>query len=944
MPSAEYFNLSADGEGVHPTVEQQARSSDLILHRIGQTLGSWAALCRYRSDRTTRCGPEAGTTITGPPGLDRRTRSRLRHTIYGPQPPVERIRSRECVKNRLRRWLGSSVLFLTTVLAVSVAGQEERHAFGDPTLWQWAPSRTYHVEKYKLRLRFDEPKGEVFGDELITLRPFRSDFQKFYLDSSELTIDSVTLERGHSAPVKLTYSGEDPRLWITLDRSYDAAHALNVRIVYHGFPRTGLFFVNPTPNYPDWPREVFSQGDPELNHYWFPCWDYPNDMAPSETITTVPEGQTVVSNGKLVNVTRSAGQVTYDWVESIPHSSYLISIAVGPWHKFSDKYKDKPVDYYVPATVDEATARRSFHLTPDMIDFFSHATGVEYPYEQYAQTTVQNFIFGGQENVSATTLTDGTLHDERSDQDYPSTTLVDHELGQEWFGDYVQGHDWANIWLNEGFATYLEALYAQHHESYDAYRFEIYNDQLAEQAEDSDAYRRPIVDHHYSDPLDMFDATTHQKGAAVLEMLRYVVDGPEAMSHPASQDEVLFRAFHQYLVAHHEQSVDTPELIESIRTVTGQELGWFFREWVFMAGRPDYRVEARYDAATKTEKITVEQTQPTDAETPIFDMPIELAFFGAKGEQKKIQVLDHLQQQVFELPLDFEPRWVDFDPDDFIDKTVQFDKSLDALIGEAEKDPSMMSRLWAVQQLGAPILEFGAKTLANNDARVEALSQVLGSDEFYAVRAAAATSLGSIGTERAKAVLLSALQQPDSRVRTAVAEALAGLATDQAVYSALVNALHTDASYAVEAAAAKGLGKSGAAQAFDVLKAEVLTKPERHVMQGTFAGLVATKDPRAVEVLLAQAQPGVAERIRVSALTALESLKEVVTPKQLEELTEVVRAALHDPFYATREAGEELVGVFDLIQFEAEVQAEAQGAPMAMQRDPATQVLKQLHH
>ena len=177
-----------------------------------------------------------------------------------------------------------------------------------------------------------------------------------------------------------------------------------------------------------------------------------------------------------------------------------------------------------------------------------------------------------------------------------------------------------------------------------------------------------------------------------------------------------------------------------------------------------------------------------------------------KASRNKIQVRNNLQQQEFELPLDFEPRWVDFDPDDFIDKTVQFDKPLDALIAEAEKDPSMMSRLWAVQQLGAPTLEFGAKTLANNDARVEALAQVLGSDGFYAVRAAAATSLGSIGTDRAKAALLSALRQPDSRVRTAAAEALASLATDQAVYGALVNTLHNDASYAVEAAAAKGFG------------------------------------------------------------------------------------------------------------------------------------------
>jgi hypothetical protein len=99
-----------------------------------------------------------------------------------------------------------------------------------------------------------------------------------------------------------------------------------------------------------------------------------------------------------------------------------------------------------------------------------------------------------------------------------------------------------------------------------------------------------------------------------------------------------------------------------------------------------------------------------------------------------------------------------------------------------------------------------------------------------------------------------------------------------------------------------------------------------------------------VEILLAQAQPGVPERIRLSALAGLESLKEVVTPSQVPELTEVVRAALHDPFYFTQEAGEELVGVFSLSQFEADIQAEAQRAPMAMQRDPAQKVLEQLHH
>lgn len=830
------------------------------------------------------------------------------------------------------------VLLLPQIIAISVSTGEQApsHVFGNPGVWHWPPSRTVHVENYKLRLRFNEPKGEVFGDESISLRPFESHFLKFYLDSSELTIDRVTLEKPQGTSVELASTSQVDRLWITLNHEYSARSLLTVRIRYHGFPRTGLFFVNPTPDYPKWPQEVYSQGEPELNHYWFPCWDYPNDMSTSEIVTTVPDGQIVVSNGKLAKVTRSGGQVTYDWVESVPHSSYLISIAVGPWRKFSDKYEDKPVDYYVPKTIDETTARRSFHLTPDMIDFFSRATGLDYPYEQYAQTTVQNFIFGGQENVSATTLTDRTLHDERAEQDYPSTNLVSHELGQHWFGDFVQGRDWANIWLNEGFATYLEALYTQHHEGYDAYRFEIHRDQLTAQEEDRSRYRRPIVDRHYADPLDMLDATTHEKGAAVLDMLRYILDGSDAASRPASQNELLFEALHQYLTAHRGQSAETSELIESIRTATGAELGWFFHEWVFMSGWPDYRVAATYDTARNVERVTIVQEQQTNSETPIFDMPIELAFYSADGEARRVQVRDNLQRQDFEIPLEFEPQWMDFDPDGFIDKTLQFPQPVTALVAQAEKDPSMIGRLWAAQQLGTT-------TPDDKDEQVEALTHVLGNDPFFGVRIAAAKSLGHIGTENAKETLLSALHQPDSHVRTAIVEALGNFSKEQSVYSALLKALHEDSSYSVQAAAARGLGNSGLAAAFESLHAEVMANPEAHVMEATLAGLAATKDPRVAKILLDQAKPGVPERIRLSALTELKRLKEGVGQNQVPNLIEVVRAALRDPYYLTREAGEELVGAFHLTQFETDIQTEAQGAPMAMQRQSAQQVLEQLH-
>ncbi|HEV2617537.1 MAG TPA: M1 family aminopeptidase [Candidatus Acidoferrales bacterium] len=832
----------------------------------------------------------------------------------------------------IRMILCYGFIFAVTLTAPARMATPDAHVFGDPTVWQSAPSRTYHVENYKLGIRFNEDKGEVFGDEVVTLEPFRPHFEKFFLNSAELTIDAVSLE---PSKVKLKFSTEDSRLWITLDRQYDAKERLRVRILYHGLPRTGLFFINPTTDYPKWPREVYSQGEPEFNHYWFPCWDYPNDMSTSETVTTVPEGQSVVSNGRLVQVTHAAGAVTYDWVESIPHSSYLISIAIGPWRKVTDHYKGIPVDYYVPRSASEAQARRSFHLTPDMIGFFSRATGLVYPYEQYAQTAVHNFIFGGQENVSATTLTDWTLHDERADQDYPSTGLVSHELGQHWFGDYVQSGDWADIWLNEGFATYLSALYTQYHEGTDAYRFEIYQDQVAAQMQDRNDYLRPIVDGHFTDPLQMFDAITHEKGAAVLDMLRYIIDGDIAASHPASQEELLFQSLHRYLAAHREQTADTADLIAAIRETTGLELGWFFREWVSMAGQPDYRVQSKYDSLNKIERLTVTQIQQAAGVPHIFEMPIEVGLYGPHGQQKKIQVRDDSRQQEFDVPLDFAPEWVDFDPDDFIEKTVQFEQPIASWIAEAQKDPSMMSRLLAVQQLG------GAAQ-ADREASAEALMRVLENDEFYGVRAAAATSLGKLGGSLAKRPLLLALQQPDSRVRAAAIRALGPYAQQAEVYDALVKELRADPSDACEGAAAGVLGQSGKTDAVRVLREALATGLDIHVRQSVLGGLAETKNSQVTEILLAQAQPGVPEQVRLAALSALAEMGAEVKQAHKLELDKVVRASLHDPFLLVRQAGEKLVGAFGLTEFRTLIQENAQRAPMAFQRDAARRILSQL--
>lgn len=807
-------------------------------------------------------------------------------------------------------------------------------AADNPSRWQWPPNRNYHVVNYKLTLRFNQPRGEVLGDEVVTLRPLLANFRKFYLDSSELTIESVALLRGTQGLLHLRYTVDGSRLWVTLDHIYDANHSLNIRLVYHGFPRTGLYFINPTPDYPNAFQEIYSQGEPESNHYWFPCWDYPNDMATSETITTVPEGQTVVSNGKLVSVKHSAGQVTYDWVERVPHSSYLISLAIGPWNKVSDTYDGKPVDYYVPKSIDEDTARRTFHLTPDMLRFFSTVTGVEWPYEQYAQTTVHDFLFGGQENVSATTLTDWTLHGKKADRDYPSTNLVSHELGQQWCGDYVQGRDWANIWLNEGCATFLDALYTQYHAGNDEYRFEIYNYQIGEQAEERTNPQRSIVDRHYTDPMQMLDEITHEKGAAALDMLRFVLDGASTALHPPSSQEPLLRALHYYLTTNRTHSIDTHQLLDAVRAVTGQEVGWFFREWVYMTGYPDYRVTADYNPDEKVETIVVVQTQHIDSKTPAFDMPIDLAFYGSDGQQQQVQIHDDKREQEFRISLGFRPVWVDFDPYDFIDKTLHFEQPVAAMTEAAQHDPSMMARLWAVQQLGTvkhPL----------SDEVIDTLARVLSQDQFYGVQVAAATNLAETGSSRAKSILLSELQEPDDRVRAAVVTGLGRYATDPNILAVLLDTFRHDHSYAVNAAAAEQIGKSKNPRAVDILAAAATQKPDVHVMLAILDGVAATNDTRAADFLIAESQPGIPKRIRLRALTELAGMKPTEQLEHSEKLAAVTAAALRDPFFLIQGAGENVAGAFRLIQFRSEIEKVASDAPTIMQRDAAARILYQ---
>jgi aminopeptidase N len=418
-------------------------------------------------------------------------------------------------------------------------------------------------------------------------------------------------------------------------------------------------------------------------------------------------------------------------------------------------------------------------------------------------------------------------------------------------------------------------------------------------------------------------------------MMRYVLDGDAAMQSPASQQETLFQGLNYYLTTHAARAADSTELLRSIWTRTGHELGWFFDEWVFHGGHPDYLVSATYDPVRRMEVIKVTQTQKVNANTPVFEMPIDLAFFGAGKQRGETRIQDDAAEQEFTIPLSFAPRWVDFDPDDVLYKTVVFDKTDDELSGEARRDPHMMSRLWAAQQLGVKLRQ-------DQSCCVQALKDVLDGDSFYGVRLQAAASLGEGKSEQAKQALLDAMSQSDSRVRAAAVSALGNFLGDRAVVDILLKALRDDPSYAVQAAAAVQLGRSGDAHAFAALRSESKSNLQEIVAVGILDAMAASQNPQAARVLLDYAQPGTPQRVREHALSDLPSLKSQLQRLDGRALVRTVGDALSDPYLPVHEAGAHLVDVFKLTQFAPVIERDARQAVIMDDRNDARHTLRDL--
>jgi aminopeptidase N len=743
---------------------------------------------------------------------------------------------------------------------------------------RYTPDRLVAVEHYRIELDVQVPERMIEGSCAITVTAIQDEVRTVELDAVDLNVRSVT---SGAAAADFSYDGK--RLRIGLAAPLVAGQRTTLVIEYSARPRRGLYFVGPDDAHPNRRHQVWSQGQDEDSRHWFPCFDTPNEKSTSELIATVPDTWFALSNGALVSVSPDASRGTsrFHWRFDVRHSCYLITLAAGELSEIAERWEGVDVSYYVePGREDDA--RRALGRTPEMLACFSERFGLRYPYTKYAQVCVSEFIFGGMENTTATTLTDTVLFDARAALDFDNEALVAHELAHQWFGDLVTCRDWGQGWLNEGFATYSEYIWREWGHGRDEAFIELLD--WADQyfGEDSKRYRRAVATNVYDEPIDIFDHHLYEKGGLVLHMLRTIVG-----------DQPFWRTLAHYIQKHRTSVVETRDLARAVEETTGRNLDWFFEQWIHKAGHPELKVEYSHDADQRLARFAVRQTQKVEGETPLFRLPLKVRF--RIGDRDVILPLEVKEaNEVFFFPVEEAPTQAIFDTGQPTLKKADVDKPRPLWLAELAGATEAADRIAAAKAL----------VKHTSDDAVAALDRALGSDPFWGVRAAAADTLGQHRSSAARDALARALGEPlHPRARRAVVKALGSFRYDEIAAAALEAVVRAgDPSYFVEAEACLALGRTRSPRAPEALRAALTRDSHLDVIrQNIYKGLAEVRDDTAIPLLLDATRYGRVSQGRRAAIHALASLTIGRNDREARNIRERIEELLFDPDFRVQQ-------------------------------------------
>jgi aminopeptidase N len=766
------------------------------------------------------------------------------------------------------RWRTNQQWFpLAALLAVLLAATHTRA--DEP----YARSRDYDLQHSKIALRFDLENKKVIGDVTHSLSVLRDGTTRIWFDSAGLSIESVSVNK---APAKFETTAE--KLIVPLPAAANAGEKFEVEIRYQGKPSKGLYFILPDKDYPDRPSQIWTQGESEDTRYYLPTYDYPNDRLTTETILTVPTSWLTVANGKLVNVAEAGkGMKTWTWKESVPSSTYLITVVAGEFEEVKDSWHGIPVTYYAPKGRGDRLSL-NYSRTPAMIDLFSKKLGVDYPWEKYSQAMVDEFVAGGMENSSATTNTSNSLVHPKLVPEYVTgqDELISHELGHQWFGDLVTCKDWGNVWLNEGFATFLETVWTEAHFGKVEADISRWNN-AREWFDETHLYKLPMVRHDFDDSGE-FDGNAYTKGGWVLYMLRQELG-----------EDAFYRGLKHYLEVNRGKNVVTADLAKAIEEASHVNVDRFLAQWAYAAGAPKFDLSYTYDADKKQVALTVKQTQKREGRVGVFRVPVEVEITTASGPKLfPITVSEAAKTYLF--PATSAPLMVLFDKGGQVLKSAEFHKEKKEWFYQLKNASEFADRADAIVALGK---------LKSDDDVIAALGDALRSDKVWGIRALAADTLGHVDTPAASKLLLSVL--PDAKepwVRSRIVSALGNFSDDTAIEAKLESIAHDDNSYRARSSALQAIARLKSPNALATLQAAVAAdSPNGFLRNAALRAFGPLGDDQAVPLLLDWAAAGKPMDSRTAAINSLGRLE-----KDNKDITKQIATYLSEPHFPVRMA------------------------------------------
>lgn len=702
---------------------------------------------------------------------------------------------------------------LTGILVVGallqpVTAQQAKPEEAASTVYRATYPRINDLIHTKLDVRFDYKKRYMYGKEWVTLKPHFYPTDTLRLDAKGMDIKTLAVVKdGKNIPLKYTY--DSLTLAITLDKVYRNNEKYTIYIDYTSKPNElkakgsaaindakGLYFINPDGTEKDKPTQIWTQGETEASSAWFPTIESGSQKTTSEIAMTVPAKYVTLSNGKLTaQKTNTDGTRTDTWKMDLPHAPYLFMMAVGDFKIYRDKWRDKPVDYYLEAKY-APYAKDIFGLTPEMMEFYSKTLGVDYPWNKYAQIVVRDYVSGAMENTTATLhgayvqATKRELLDTYYGQG-PST--IAHELFHQWFGDYVTAESWSNLTVNESFADFSETMWAEYKYGKDEGAAHIHDD-MQSYLRSPDAKTKNLVRFNYDDKEEVFDVVTYQKGGRILYMLRNYLG-----------NDAFYKGLNIYLKTNAFKAGEAHQLRLALEEASGLDLNWFFNQWYYNAGHPELSISYKWDNVKKTQTVYLAQTQPGNA----FVLPMAVDIY-AGGKKTRHNIWMRSKADTLTFASATKPDLVNVDGDKVLLTVKKDAKSMSEYVFQYANAPLYLDRLEAI--------EAAAAAQGDKDARDILIAAL--KDKYYGLRVDAIGSLNMANDDvrsAAQPILANLAQTDPNTLVRASAIGVLGKLKAPGMMNIFKDALKSE-SYAVQGAALVAITQLDGPQGFQLAK------------------------------------------------------------------------------------------------------------------------------